>query len=877
MKKQVIFTIGFIFAITFLIGGVAAAFYSNGYINISSTISKSGAAATDEWPRTPDGAIDWAVFTTYDPATDTCCCTQYNTDEECDHANICPDCGECIDCGDCRCDDIDENGCNDCDCDDCEKCDCDNCECDDCNSCNAGRQCGQCDKCNPVTLNDGTLIYNGMQQTLTAVINSDIDHIRYQYEPDTDTGAELGSDGLPWRAGWYRVIATYQSSYGTKTTQAYLQIEPAILNVLYISIDNKIFDGTINASYVPGSRRYISLSGKFPDDDVVISVLGDPSFYSPDIGTEIPVSFTDFEIGGAHAWNYVLIQPERSSANITRAGIEIIIDDNDLIIGGNLPCSSPDVDISNYNYQWYIDDEPVPGANGKTYKVRPGDADKRISVKVESPCGNLEGESEQTVYVPYTINIIEGGTAIPMEGDYAYFNNPGNYTAYAASINNGFVDINYELRNSGFGTDNIIYTGGDVEGVDSAGSDISRYYIDPADAIDGVITITATFYHRGITIMPSGAHTFSDADCGAADPNETHTIIITQLGNASTGPLSVRRGGDYPYEFTASAYTIPDIGVGENYELDVRVELGSSPQDLGGYTYSGTVIIDGENISQHIIPLNVRVYHTFGQFIYRGSFHDHTCTNCSIYAYGDCVYSPWSTVSASHQRSCNICLGVDSHSPIWSLWAQGSVTQHTRNCTVCAIQNTADHIWGNWGAWTQGDTANHTRTGSCTECSRPGGSQSAVHTWGNWGAWTQGDANNHTRTGSCTVCSRPGGSQSATHSWSAWTSINNTYHRRTCSACARSETVNHNFYSTFTYNGYQSTTDHAAHVHRIHSVCSTCSHVEQGGETYCVFNSSSMLCVASSFPNQTVIAINSGCGNRYTPVPGRIMLNLFTP
>jgi len=390
-----------------------------------------------------------------------------------------------------------------------------------------------------------------------------------------------------------------------------------------------------------------------------------------------------------------------------------------------------------------------------------------------------------------------------MSNDYVYFGEFGNYTAYAASKNNGYVEVDYILHNSGFGTDNIEYTGGKISAVNDAGSGKSKYYANPADAVNGIIKLHAVFYHRGITVSPGGTYIFAPVMCGKAS-NETHKITISQSGNAPTGSVRISKGGAFPGEYSISSTYIPGLGIGEKYELEIRVDNSLSPTDLDGVSYAASIIIDGKNVAERIIPVSIRVDHDFPPFTYKGGYHEHACTGCGFHKSGNCTYGAWN----NHARICSVCSGTSTHTPEWSSWSQGTATQHTRTCTICSLVNNANHTWGNW---TTAGTTQHTRT--CSTCSRQ---DNQNHTWGAWSAWGQGTATQHSRTRSCTTagCTQiqtenanhswvnfTGGnsaanhrcsdcSREAAHTWSGWSSINSTQHRRTCSGCSRSETGN---------------------------------------------------------------------------------------
>ena len=84
------------------------------------------------------------------------------------------------------------------------------------------------------------------------------------------------------------------------------------LTVKNLSVANKTYDGTNTAS-ISGTP---TLEGVLDDEDVTL-VNGKPTFSNTAVGTNIPISFTDFSISGDAAKNYTLTQPTGITANIT--------------------------------------------------------------------------------------------------------------------------------------------------------------------------------------------------------------------------------------------------------------------------------------------------------------------------------------------------------------------------------------------------------------------------------------------------------------------------------------------------------------------------------------------------------------------------------
>jgi len=443
--------------------------------------------------------------------------------------------------------------------------------------------------------------------------------------------------------------------------------------------------------------------------------------------------------------------------------------------------------------------------------VRPFDVDKKLTVVLIAPCCGEEVESLPTDYVPYTINLVKGNY-VPMGTDDVFFGIPGIVTAYAASKNDGFIDISYELYESGLDSDTLTFSLNSISDISSAGSEILRYDVLPADAANGVIDIIVEFYHRGILITPDGSHAFSDLDCGYSF-GDYITLTITQLGNAPTGPITIKIIGEDCGAFYLCTYNISGIDVMESITIDIGVRSGNVPMGYNYNTYNTNVNVSGNYINVYNAPVSVKVAHIYSALAYRGGFHDQYCIGCNLNKSDLCDYSAWSVSAGTHMRSCSVCLGVDNHAPdygVWGAWNQGTADHHHRTricrhsgCTIINFGNENHNDLLFPATWTNTDAVNHSRARSCSVCNRFMRTETQAHTWGNWGAWTQGDANNHYRTGSCTAagCGRAAvvGSTAGTFEEHTWTLTSSNIrqdglcHIFTCTTCNASLSKDHNF------------------------------------------------------------------------------------
>ena len=114
--------------------------------------------------------------------------------------------------------------------------------------------------------------------------------------------------------------ANYSISFVTTT----FSITPAGLTITGLTGDNKVYDGTTNAtaSGTPVLSGLVLVS----DDNVVLE--GSPvfTFESAELGTDIAITTTGFIITGSDNDNYTLTQPTLSADIVTILGVDDITD-----------------------------------------------------------------------------------------------------------------------------------------------------------------------------------------------------------------------------------------------------------------------------------------------------------------------------------------------------------------------------------------------------------------------------------------------------------------------------------------------------------------------------------------------------------------------
>ena len=83
-------------------------------------------------------------------------------------------------------------------------------------------------------------------------------------------------------------------------------------------IAEKVYDGGVTASF-SGTPQIV---GKVESDTVTLT-NGTPTFADKNVGTDKPVTSTDFTIGGADAGNYTLTQPTGLKGTITSKPVTV--------------------------------------------------------------------------------------------------------------------------------------------------------------------------------------------------------------------------------------------------------------------------------------------------------------------------------------------------------------------------------------------------------------------------------------------------------------------------------------------------------------------------------------------------------------------------
>jgi len=536
----------------------------------------------------------------------------------------------------------------------------------------------------------------------------------------------------------------------------------------------------------------------------------------------VNVHFHNFILEGARAFNYKLVPPETDYMELDRGLMPGMVQlqnrDSRLRIGSQLYFSHdiPFFSPSLWERIWFVGgrDEQHIVARGFGMDTMDLDVihqyvDQRVYLKLVSVNDRYEVWAvNPTDYVPFTIvaGIDQQSFGGIMGSDDVFMNNSSNQGAtrrqtYSAS-HGRHIDIEFNLWGLPNGRNSIYFDNPQVANTRNSATALrsnARYNVNPADAIDGVIRINATFVHRGVNLGTSN-HTFPNVNCGFTVPS--HTLTVSNTGNAPTNAITVSRTN--PAQYNISSATIPSLPIGGITSIAVSPVAGqfanapgATEAAIGTRTITSTVTITGADIIARTANYSMTINHSLPVWAGQHGTASHCQRRCT-------------------HAACNALHSLEHVIPVWTMShaLNSNVTDAgrcgTRACTRCGNNNTSNshrsHSWSGWGTWGHGDASNHHRSRSCDH---PGCNQvqnianfalhnnvgvRSAHDESTIGGWTHGTAAHHTRTRHCNTCGRFMRDEIAEHSWPLWSPaqttrcISQTFtQNRNCTICNRGD------------------------------------------------------------------------------------------
>lgn len=172
------------------------------------------------------------------------------------------------------------------------------------------------------------LTYDGQPKTATVTLDEDkadaAGTITVKYI-DKDNKVIVDENGAPvtsvTEAGTYTVgidvtKGTGYDSMAMSRPEWTFTITPKPVTIIGISADNKVYDGTVNAT-ITGTSAISGLVVGDENDVTVVTANAKATFADADAGTAKKVNFSGYALTGAKAGNYTLAQPASVTANIS--------------------------------------------------------------------------------------------------------------------------------------------------------------------------------------------------------------------------------------------------------------------------------------------------------------------------------------------------------------------------------------------------------------------------------------------------------------------------------------------------------------------------------------------------------------------------------
>jgi len=168
---------------------------------------------------------------------------------------------------------------------------------------------------------DQSKVYGAIDPALTYTITG---FVNGDTEANLDTGVSIArAAGETVAAYTITPSGASDSNYDVSFVTADFSITAAELTITGLTGNNKVYDGTTNATTI----GIPVLSGAVSGDDVVLEGTPVFTFESADLGTDIQIITTGFIITGTDSGNYTLAQPTLFANILTTLGVENIADE----------------------------------------------------------------------------------------------------------------------------------------------------------------------------------------------------------------------------------------------------------------------------------------------------------------------------------------------------------------------------------------------------------------------------------------------------------------------------------------------------------------------------------------------------------------------
>lgn len=169
------------------------------------------------------------------------------------------------------------------------------------------------------------------------------------------------------------------------------------ITIVGLTAENKVYNGTTVATTTGGT-----LDGVFATDDGKVTIKpGTATFADKDVANNIEVTFTNYELEGDRAFNYVLsAQPIKSAANITKAKLTVTANDHTIFYGDE-PSNN------GVTYSGFVDGENAANNLSNTLEFSYSYQKGKNCGNYEITPSNLESQNYEFEYVNGKLTVVE--------------------------------------------------------------------------------------------------------------------------------------------------------------------------------------------------------------------------------------------------------------------------------------------------------------------------------------------------------------------------------------------------------------------------------------------------------------------------------------
>lgn len=208
-------------------------------------------------------------------------------------------------------------------------------------------------------------------------------------------------------------------------------ITPRPVTITDISADNKVYDGTVNAT-ITGTPAISGLVAGDKNDVTVVTTSAKAAFADADAGTDKTVNFSGYALTGAKAGNYTLAQPASVTANISPKELTIA----DVTVAEKRYDGTMEATVTGVTFNGLVNSETLTKDGDYTVTGNFADAaagankDVAVTVKLTGSVKNYT--LSDTRYTKNGCQIVKAAAAAPAVRDLTIIN--GSTTIYTVML-----------------------------------------------------------------------------------------------------------------------------------------------------------------------------------------------------------------------------------------------------------------------------------------------------------------------------------------------------------------------------------------------------------------------------------------------------------